>query len=111
MLGAQMENDFSKLNINNKFQIYFSSRKRSKKKIFFDVLNKKSYKNIKDINPHYIINCIGLINQNSINSFKSNTECLKINAMFPMYLSNNFKNSKIIHISSDGVFDGVKEII
>lgn len=109
MLGAQMAADFSKLNSKNTFKIFNSSRKKSKNKIFFDVFNKKSYKNIKVIEPHYIINCIGLIKPKISNkSSKSNTECFKINSILPMYLSDNFKNSKIIHISSDGVFNGVK---
>tara|TARA_Y100000591_G_C21718446_1_gene637397 strand:- start:42 stop:899 length:858 start_codon:yes stop_codon:yes gene_type:complete len=109
MLGAQMVADFNKFNNKDNLKIFNSSRKRSKNKIFFNVFNKKSYKNIEATKPHYIINCIGLIKPKiSINSLKSNTECFKINSMFPLYLSNNFKNSKIIHISTDGVFDGFK---
>ncbi len=109
MLGAQMVKYFYKQNKKNNFKIFNSSRKRSKKKIFFDVFNDKTYKNIEATNPHYIINCIGLIKPKiSINSTKSNIECFNINSMFPFYLSNNFKNSKIIHISSDGVFNGLK---
>ena len=109
MLGAQMVTDFSKLKKKSNFKIFNSSRKRSKNKIFFDVFNKKSYKNIEAIKPHYIINCIGLIKPKiSINSSKSNIQCFKVNSILPMYLSNNFKSSKIIHISSDGVFDGFK---
>ena len=109
MLGAQMMEDFNKQNKKCNFKIFNSSRKQSKNKIFFDVFNDKTYKNIEATKPHYIINCIGLIKPKiSINSSKSNIECFNINSMLPLYLSNNFKNSKIIHISSDGVFNGSK---
>ena len=109
MLGAQMVATFSKINKKSNFKIFTSSRKKSKNKIFFDVLKKETYKNINVIKPNYIINCIGLIKPKiSINSSQSNVECLKINSILPIYLSNNFKNSKIIHFSSDGVFNGSK---
>jgi len=108
MLGAQMAATFSNVD-NKKFKLFHTSREKSKNKIFFDVFKEESYKNIKAIKPNYIINCIGLIKPKIlINSSKANIECLKINSILPMYLSNNFKNSKIIHFSSDGVFNGVK---
>ena len=109
MLGTQMVATFSKIDKKSNFKIFTSSRKKSKNKIFFDVLKKETYKNINVIKPNYIINCIGLIKPKiSINSSQSNVECLKINSILPIYLSNNFKNSKIIHFSSDGVFNGSK---
>ena len=98
---------FSKINKKKTFKIFTSSRKKSKNKIFFDVFKEHSYSNIKAINPDYIINCIGLIGP-KINSTLSKIESLKINSILPIYLSSTFKNSKIIHISSDGVFNGTK---
>ena len=100
---------FSKINKAENFKIFSSSRKKSKNKIFFDFFKKYTYENIKAINPDYIINCIGLVAPKiKINSTKSRLESLKINSILPMFLSNNFRKSKIIHISSDGVFNGSK---
>ena len=64
----------------------------------FDVL-KDSPHFAKDYD--YIINCLG-----SIPTAKNTTyEKLKINALFPHELSRNCKNSKIINLTTDCVFD------
>jgi dTDP-4-dehydrorhamnose reductase len=109
MLGAQMMATFSKFNKKKNLKIFGSSRKKSKNRVFFDFFKEHTYKNIKAINPDYIINCIGLVAPKiKINSTQSKLDSLKINSILPIYLSSNFKNSKIIHISSDGVFNGSK---
>ncbi len=56
MLGAQMVATFSNVD-NKKFKLFYTSRKKSKNKIFFDVFKEETYKNIKAIKPNYIINC------------------------------------------------------
>ena len=109
MLGEEMSRIFSKNSYNNKFIIYKSSRKKTKSKIFFDVFKNNSYKNLKVLKPDYIINCIGLIKSKaSSNPSSLRNKFFKINTMLPKYLANNFKKTKIINFSSDGVFDGNK---
>jgi dTDP-4-dehydrorhamnose reductase len=49
----------------------------------------------------YIINCIGAIP--SANSTPE--ENIRLNAIFPLELSKNCKNSKIIHLTTDCIFD------
>lgn len=108
MLGSQIFKFTSKLK-KKKFKFFYSSRKISKDKIFFDVLKKKTYKNIEVIRPDYIINCIGLLKSKiSKNTQENKKQFFKINSSFPIYLSKKFKNSKIIHISTDGIFNGAK---
>jgi dTDP-4-dehydrorhamnose reductase len=55
----------------------------------------------------FIVNCIGLLVNDSNNNFN---RAILINSWFPHYLENVFKNTKtkIIHLSTDCVFDGVK---
>jgi dTDP-4-dehydrorhamnose reductase len=109
MLGSEMSTTFSNNSYKNKFIIYKSSRKKTKSKIFFDVFKNSSYKNLKVLKPDYIINCIGLIKPKvSSNPSLSRNKFFKINTMLPKYLANNFKKTKIINFSSDGVFDGNK---
>lgn len=72
-----------------------------------DVLNKDSLNQvITQIKPHVIINCIGIIKQ--LNISDDPLYVLPINSLFPHKLSQlclKF-NARLIHISSDCVFDG-----
>lgn len=56
-------------------------------------------------NVDIIINCIGLLVKESI---KSPDRALIINSWFPKYLERKYKNTqtKIIHLSTDCIFDG-----
>lgn len=57
-----------------------------------------------------IINCAGLINSRT----ETTTEFIKANSLFPHYLqeiSENYDNCKLIHLSTDCVYDGSKDII
>ncbi len=54
---------------------------------------------IKKYNPYTIVNCAGIIPQKA-----KNTDFTKINTDFPLLLSKIFP--KVIHISTDCVFDG-----
>jgi dTDP-4-dehydrorhamnose reductase len=93
----------------NRFKLYKTSRFKNSSDIYFDSLEEKSFNNIKKIRPVYIINCIGLIKPRiDYNSTSSLINCLKVNSLLPMQLSNHFKNCKIIHITTNGVFDGKK---
>lgn len=55
------------------------------------------------ISPDIIINSIGILNKNAEDS-PSNT--IYINSYFPRYLEEQFKNVKLIHLSTDCVFSG-----
>ena len=109
MLGSEMSVIFSKNSRKNNFIIYKSSRTKTKNKIFFDFFKNSTYKNLKILNPDYIINCIGLIKPKaSLSPSSSKAKFFKINTALPKYLANNFTKTKIINFSSDGVFDGKK---
>jgi len=109
LVGHQLLEILNKIKNLNNFKIYNTSRFKNKNDIYFDVLKEESYKNIKKLKPHYVINCIGLIKSRmDYNSLQSLANCLKVNSIFPITLSNHFKKSKIIHITTDGVFDGKK---
>jgi dTDP-4-dehydrorhamnose reductase len=60
------------------------------------------------INPNIIINCIGLIRQ--LPEGKQPLPCLEINARFPhlLFMLCKEKNIRLIHYSTDCVFDGKK---
>ncbi len=104
MLGSQMISHLSK---NKKLQIFEMNRKKKVKSIRINIANQKELINkIKFIKPNYIINCIGWIKQKSINS----KEAYMVNTQFPIFLSNLslLLNYKLIHISTDCVFSGLK---
>lgn len=79
------------------------------KSIFFDVL--KDYKEleiiIKKINPQFVINCIGVLNQYAE---KNKSDAILINSFLPHYIDSISKklSFKLIHISTDCVFEGDK---
>jgi dTDP-4-dehydrorhamnose reductase len=109
LLGNQLASYFQKQKKLNKFKLYITARKKKNNNIYFDALVEKTYKNIIFFKPDFIINCIGLIKPHvNLNSELSLINCLKINSILPMRLSKYFKNSKIIHFTTDGVFDGKK---
>lgn len=59
--------------------------------------------NLYQIEPDYVINCIGLIKQREGTKL---VDHLETNGMFPVWLSSTFPRVKIIHLSSDCVFSG-----
>lgn len=81
----------------------------SSKSIFFDVL--KDYKEleiiIKKTSPQFVINCIGVLNQFAE---KDKSGAVLINSFLPHYIDSlsNIYNFKLIHISTDCVFEGNK---
>lgn len=93
-----------------KYEIYdfCNTRKIRKKSYLIDIKNLEYlYEQINDSNPDIIINCIELVNH----------ECDQdpmlasyINSFLPHYLVNKYKDTecKIIHLSTDCVFDGKK---
>ena len=65
------------------------------------------FKIIKNIKPDYIINCVGVLIKGSS---KDPSIAILINSLLPHKLANYSKafGSKLIHISTDCVFDGLK---
>jgi dTDP-4-dehydrorhamnose reductase len=102
MLGHTV---FKYLSKNNKLTVFGTSRKKANKQILY--LDVKSFN--KDLNSilniqkdiGYVINCIGELKDNNTKSLQL------VNAIFPNRLSNWCLkyNLKLIHISSDAVFD------
>ena len=85
-------------------------RKLDKKTLLLDARNEVSFFNqIRKIRPNYIINCIGvLINE----SMQDHGKAAFLNAYLPhrlVYLANEI-NSKLIHMSTDSVFSGNKKL-
>jgi dTDP-4-dehydrorhamnose reductase len=64
-------------------------------------------KRIKELNGTFVINCVGLLVRDSINR---PDRAIILNAWLPHYLANNLINTRtrIVHISTDCVFDGGK---
>lgn len=66
----------------------------------------------KDINPDFIINCIGIINNYCNTKIRENIyDAVKINIIFPNLLSKVFNETgktKIVQIATDCVFSGSK---
>lgn len=61
---------------------------------------------ISKINPDYIVNCLGVINslQSKISDYEYHSYL--INTSLPIYLSKYHKHTKIIHVTTDCIYDG-----
>ncbi len=97
---------------NNKYQLFNISyrKKLNDETILCDVRNHDDFvNNIKSISPDIIVNCIGIL----IKGANENPEnAIYINSYMPhmlMKLSDEI-SCKLIHISTDCVFSGAKEI-
>lgn len=80
--------------------------KLNEKSIICDICDINEVDNIiKNLNPHVIINCVGILNKDAQNDIKNT---VYINTFFPKFLERigEIKNIKIIHLSTDCVFDG-----
>ena len=113
MLGSKLFQEFLK----KKYEIRGSLRTIPKKFLIhksnidsdidvYNILNLK--KKILKFNPDFIINCIGVIKQKVDQSEEKNI--FYINSVFPheLYKISNMINSKLIHFSTDCVFNGKK---
>ena len=92
------------------FEIFDITRKKNNRLNNFecDVTNFNSlFEIIKDIKPDYIINCIGVLIKGSI---QDPSNAVLINSLLPHKLVqfSKYVNAKLIHISTDCVFDGSK---
>ena len=113
MLGNKLFQEFLK----KKYEVRGSLRTIPKKFLIhksnidsdIDIQNiLKLKKKILKFNPDFIINCIGVIKQKVDQSEEKNI--FYINSVFPheLYKISNMINSKLIHFSTDCVFDGKK---
>jgi dTDP-4-dehydrorhamnose reductase len=108
MLGHKL---YYYLKKNSNFIIYnFSATtKLNSETILIDALDqKKLTESIKKINPDLIINCVGLLIQDSHNKPDL---AVYLNSYLPLLLEEilNENKSKLIHISTDCVFSGDKK--
>lgn len=100
----------------NKFEIYGSYNLRNPKFKFvnsfqIDITDKNKIKSIlSEINPDIIINATALNNVDYCESHEK--EALEVNFQAVAELSNisNLLNAKFVHISTDSVFAGTKEV-
>ena len=94
----------------NKYDMYDIAHRNKlhNRSILVDMYDKPRLNQvILDLNPDYIINCIGILIKES-NEKPENA--IYINSYFPHYLASIGKehNIKIIHLSTDCVFSGLK---
>ena len=117
MLGYSL---FKNLSDNSEFDIIGSVRTIEGKESYFSDCFEKVIQNIdvndidavdgliNKISPDVVINCIGLIKQHSIS--KQHIDAVSINSLLPHILARICDNysCKLIHFSTDCVFDGQK---
>tara|TARA_B100000780_G_scaffold244283_1_gene187819 strand:+ start:185 stop:1057 length:873 start_codon:yes stop_codon:yes gene_type:complete len=109
LIGHQV---FKYLNDSGNHEMYNISyrKKLNNDSILCDVRNQEKFISlIKSINPNIIINCIGIL----IKGANTNPEnAIYLNSYFPHLLMNlsDSINAKLIHISTDCVFSGEKEM-
>lgn len=117
MLGYSL---FANLNEYKSLNIIGTARNLIGKEKYFNTLKENVILNVdatdidsidnvmNSINPDVVINCIGLIKQHEIS--KQHVDAIKINALLPHQLADlcNKYNAKLIHFSTDCVFDGKK---
>ncbi len=94
----------------NKYEIYdvCHNQKIRKDSIEIDITKIDNLNKLfEDVKPDVVINCIGILNEECDKNILNSSY---INGFFPKYLENYFKNSncKVIHLSTDCVFDGKK---
>ena len=114
--SGMLGNMVSKYFINtNEFDMFLTYRNNTQNHLHdnsykFDALTDDLEKLIKDINPDFLINCIGIIKPeiNEDNN-KSIKRAIEVNSYFPLKISNlaSEYNFKYIQIGTDCVFSGI----
>lgn len=94
----------------NNYTVYTTTRRElGNKQFFYDVVNDVNSLStiISEINPDYVINCIGVLNQFAEDN---KDEAVLINSYLPHYIDrlSEKQKFKFIHISTDCVFSGKK---
>lgn len=92
--------------IAKKYDVYETTRNKNNK-YYFDALEdtNKIEEIIATIKPDFIVNCIGILNKKAE---EHPSQAILVNSYFPHYLDEMSEkyNYKLIHISTDCVFDG-----
>jgi dTDP-4-dehydrorhamnose reductase len=106
MLGSATQKLFLQASKN---EIISTSRNRSANSTNFDARNDSVAELIKQIEPDWIVNCIGVIKPH-INeaSYASTLNAIRINSIFPHMIAEAIegKRTKVIQIATDCVFSG-----
>ena len=111
MLGHVLYETFQAIEYEIKYDIIGINRSDDKiddKSYRLDVLNFEKLEQFVNIHkPKYIVNCIGTLVETSINN---PSLAIKTNSLLPHFLNDISEkcNFKLIHISTDCVFDGKK---
>ena len=111
MLGHVLYETFQAIDISEKYDVIGINRSdyhRDNKSHRLDVLNFNELEQfIKNQGPKYIVNCIGSLVEASI---KNPSLAIQTNSLLPHFLNEISEkyNFKLIHISTDCVFDGEK---
>ena len=106
MLGHQVVNYFLKFDDYDVADISFRSKLREKT-VIADAKDKSTFeKVVNELNPDFIVNCIGVLIHGSLNV----ENAIYLNAYLPHQLKKISINidAKLIHISTDCVFSGDK---
>ena len=117
MLGNTL---FRYLSQYDKFKVYATLRKKEHLNFFdhalrpniifdIDIRNLENLeKNIFNLKPNLIINCVGIIKQKIL--MNNNLDSIQINSLFPHQLAkiSTKYNSRLLHFSTDCVFSGKK---
>ena len=107
MLGHVLFDYLQNLGKYELYDVVFRNKLREES-IVCDITNRSKLSDvIKEIEPNYIINCIGVLIKGSQDD---PSNAIYINAYFPHFLvkTANGINAKVIHISTDCVFSGKK---
>ena len=107
------------LSENNNLIVYGTVRAESSKQLFTETIASRIFSGVdiereesltrvfSETQPDVVINCVGLIKQ--LSDFNDPLEVIPINSMLPHRLAKMCRGSaKLIHISTDCVFDGSK---
>ena len=111
MLGHVLYQKFQSNYFNKKYDVIGINRsdhQRDKKSYRLDILNFNEFEQfIKNKQPKYIINCVGFLLQASIDK---PSLAIHTNSLLPHFLNEKSEkyNFKLIHVSTDCVFDGKK---
>jgi len=117
MLGYSL---FKNLNDASQLDVYGTVRSIKGKEQFFEGCEERLFNAVdvndlatvdtvlKELSPDVVLNCIGLIKQHSIS--KQHTDAISINSLLPHQLASlcDSHSCKLIHFSTDCVFDGSK---
>ena len=108
------------LQTQSSIEVEFTARNKSRQELCKKIFGKQAkyivnayqaysaLKAINDFKPAYCINCLGLIKQR--NDSKNFLNYIKVNSLLPHLLSKYSaeNNARLIHISTDGVYSGLK---